>query len=156
MHRVGRGVQGVLNWTGYVYLAGVIGGLAVGHFLYRDRIDGLAAQAFTAVLGGWPRLAVDVALVLWSLFLGGLLYRQKSLRPALYGAAEVLLGASLATYIADALVHHTTATSNAFFAAVGSLYVIVRGLETLEKVLARGSRTERLWRSYFFAPAAWW
>jgi hypothetical protein len=79
------------------------------------------------------------------LFTGSVLYNVRYRLPFLYGCVEILVGISIAWYLANVAIGQVSKEGATVFAAMTALYVIVRGLcqrLSVAQVSKRGPRVE--------------
>lgn len=92
-----------------------------------------------------------LSLVVGIGIMGGLiLYSIRCQLPWIYGVLELFVGIVIAAYAVAMVAGVVRPEGNIFFAVVGALYVIVRGLDNLYRGIEAGTEDKRAWNRHFF------
>jgi hypothetical protein len=102
------------------------------------------AVSFLKIIWPAPRtvslmLLSDPLIIFPALFLGALLYRLRGTTPLLYGLIEIIVGTAVTSFAS------TSPTSDPVSKAVGiigGIYIIVRGLDNIEKDLPLSMKSQ--------------
>jgi|SRR5215831_11244582 len=96
-----------------------------------------------------PSLTIQLLMVLCIFFTGALLYNVRCRLPFLYGLIEIVVGISIAWYLANVAIGRLSKEGMTVFAAVTALYVIVRGFDNLYRSL-KATKFIAAWNRIFF------
>jgi hypothetical protein len=98
-------------------------------------------------------IAVQIVVVIGTLFMGNVLYAFRCRKPSWYGGVELFFALATALFVANQ-IYYNLQTVNPYFVALFSwsaaLYVYVRGMDNIYKSFKKGSAWKPKWeRTYF-------
>lgn len=83
-------------------------------------------------------------------FAGYFFYGLRCRDPWSYGILEVLVGIIIAMYSVALLTGGGNSYAGVVFAALGAIYIIVRGLDNMYRSIKEGTEDKRAWNRNFF------
>lgn len=95
-----------------------------------------------------PSLFIQLMMPLSIFLTGSVLYNVRCRLPLLYGCVEVVVGVTIAWYLANVAVGKVSKEGLTVFAAMTALYVIVRGYDNVYRSL-KSATAIRGWNRVF-------